>query len=389
MRFLKSYGVALAIILIVGAWMATGVFVQGGKGPDEGERTIVPGLGTVKENAEDGIDPHLTIAERNAESSDKAGAARSVRIENYTVKPMPLEVTLRGRTEAKSIVPVVAQTSGIVENVLVTKGQQIKAGTLMCELDVSTRAAAVAQAKANLAKAQLDFDTNSQLRAKGFSSDNSGAQANVALESAKVGLEQAQAELERTKINSPIDGIVQGPMTDKGKMLAVGAPCASVVALDPIVFIGSIPEARIGFARTNLPVTIKTVTGQEADGKVTYISSTADNATRSFEVEVEVPNPDNAIRDGISAEATVNMGVLPAHLLPQSSLTLDDTGVLGVRAVEDSKVVFHAVTIVQDTREGVWVTGLPSQVAVITVGQENVQVGQLVNAEVAQEKAAL
>lgn len=386
MRFLRSYGIALALLLVVGAWMIGGTFVQGGNGPGEGERAIIPGA-ELNTHESDGPDPHLTIAERNEETVTETGAARSVRIRSFEIQQMPLEVALRGRTEAKSVVPVVAQTNAIVEKVHVTKGQQITAGTLMCELDVSTRAASLAQAQANLDKAQLDFDTNSKLRAKGFSSDNSAAQMEVALEGAKAAVAQAEAELERTRIVSPIDGIVQGPITDQGKLLSVGAPCASVVALNPIVFVGAIPEVRIQLAREGLPVTIETVTGQSAEGRVTFISSTADSATRSFEVEVEAPNPGNAIRDGMTAEATVNMGILPAHLLPQSVLTLDDQGVLGVRAVEESKVVFHEITILQDTRDGIWVSGLPPRVDIITVGHENVQVGQLVDARSAEEGA--
>ncbi len=388
MRFLRSYGIALILILGIGIYMATGHFVQGGNGPGNGERAIIPGLGE-ETHETDGIDAHLTIAERNDETAAAEGEARSVRVQNFKVQAMPLQVGLRGRTEASSIVPVAAQTSGIVDKVLVTKGQTVTAGTPMCELDVSTRAAALAQAEANLAKAQLDFDTNAKLRAKGFSSENSGVQSEAALKAAKAAFEQAKTEMERTTISSPIDGIVQGPITSAGKMLALGAPCANVVALNPILFVGAIPEARVGLARTGLPVTMETVTGQKSEGKVTFISAIADDATRSFEVEVEIANPDNAIRDGITASAEVNMGILPAHLLPQSVLTLDDAGVLGVRAVEDSKVVFHEITIIRDTRDGVWVTGLPGDVAIITIGQENVQVGQLVDATEAKEGAAL
>ena len=129
-----------------------------------------------------------------------------------------------------------------------------------------------------------------------------------------------------------------------------------------------------------LPATITTVTGQTVEGKVSYISSTADASTRSFPVEIEIPNANGAIRDGLTAEATVELGTAPAHVLPQSILTLDDDGVLGVRSVVDNVVEFHAVTIVRDTREGVWVTGLPPSIDIITVGQEYVQAGQRVDA---------
>jgi multidrug efflux system membrane fusion protein len=66
--------------------------------------------------------------------------------------------------------------------------------------------------------------------------------------------------------------------------------------------------------------------------------------------------------------------------LPQSVLTLDDDGVLGVRSVENNIVAFHPVTILKDTREGVWVTGLPASIDIITIGQEFVLPGQKVDA---------
>src|SRR5690606_21686506 len=74
------------------------------------------------------------------------------------------------------------------------------------------------------------------------------------------------------------------------------------------------------------------------------------------------------------------MGTLPAHLLPQSVLTLDDEGAIGVRTVENGEVQFYPVTIVSDSRQGVWVTGLPARVDVITVGQDFVVPGQKVDA---------
>ena len=64
----------------------------------------------------------------------------------------------------------------------------------------------------------------------------------------------------------------------------------------------------------------------------------------------------------------------------QSVLTLDDSGVMGIRAVENSKVVFYPVTIVKDARDGMYVTGLPLKVDVITVGQEFVKAGDTVKA---------
>ncbi|WP_316359708.1 efflux RND transporter periplasmic adaptor subunit [Devosia sp.] len=410
MRALFSYGVAFLILVLAGAWLSTGTLVMGGNGPGNGERPIISVIegeehGPVatqlaeagvlaQHETEHAVDPHLTIAQRNEQDLGANTQLQSVRTSTYVAKPMPIEVPLRGRTQAKASVGAVAETAGVVDTVHVTKGQNVAVGDLLCTLDQGTRAAAVAQAKAGLEQAQAgleqaqsDFDTNAELRAKGLAAPNTARQLEVALSAAKAsisaaqaGLDNAQAELDRTEIRAKVAGVVQDPLVSAGAMLAMGQPCATIVQLDPMVFIGQVPEARITLARLGLEASIKTITGQEVSGKVTFISSTADAATRSFPVEIEFPNAGGAIRDGITATATVNMGSAPAHLVPQSVLTLNDEGVLGVSIVAGGAVKFVPVQIASDTRDGVWVLGLPTSADVITVGQEYVKDGQAVDA---------
>lgn len=386
MRAVYSYGIAGIIVLALGAWLATGTFVAGGNGPGKGERPIIALVqgeeGAATEHHVAGeVDPYLTIAERNAQETGGEATAPSVRTSTYVMRPMSIEVPLRGRTRAKASVTVMPETQGIVEAVHVEKGQTVAAGDLLCTIDRGTRAAAVAQAEAALAQARLNYDTNAALREKGLQPANTASAMEAALRAAEAGLENARAELRRTEVRAPVGGVVQDPLAQVGSMLAAGTPCASVVQLDPMLFAGAVTEARIGYARLGLPAKVTTVTGQSVEGTVTYISSTADAATRTFAVEISIPNADGKVLDGVTAEAVVDVGTAPAHLLPQSVLTLDDEGVLGIRAVgADSKVAFHPVTIVKDTREGVWVTGLPPSVDIITVGQEFVQAGQTVRA---------
>jgi multidrug efflux system membrane fusion protein len=405
MRAIFSYGVALAIVLILGVWMASGILVTGGQGPGNGERPIVslvekdggPLTDAVNESGinehaeqEGHVDPELTIAERNAESGGgTSAAARSVRIEVVTAQNMPIEVPLRGRTKAKSAVSVVAQTSGIVQTVDVAKGQQVKAGDTLCTLDQGARKLAVDQAQAGVDQAQTAYDANLALVKKGVAASNTTLAIEAQLKGAQAALQNAQLELDRTIIKTDVGGTITDPMTNVGAMLAMGQPCATVVELDPMLFIASVPEARIQYAKLGLKAAVTTITGDKAEGTVTYIAPTADDETRSFPVEIDLPNADLKLRDGITAEAVVNVGTAPVHVLPQSVLTLDDDGVLGIRTVEaGSKVAFHPVTIIKDTRDGVWVTGLPFKINVITVGQEFVQPGQVVDAKTADGEPA-
>lgn len=393
MRTIFSYGAAGVVVVIIAAWLATGTLVIGGRGAGNGERPIISLFeeedgpitraldesGLAVETATDTTeaDPSLSIAQRVAQASDVPETpTHSVRTETFTVQPMAMEVPLRGRTRAKSVVTVTPETQGLARQIHVEKGQRVEVGDLICTLEGGTRAAALAQAEASLAQAEADFETNASLRERGLSPANSARSFEVALRAAEAAVENARTELERTEVRTQVAGVVQDPMGSVGSVLGPGAPCATVVELDPMLFVGSVPEARIGLAEVGLPASITVITGQTVEGKVSYISPTADASTRTFPVEVEIENASGRLRDGLTAEATINLGTTPAHLLPQSVLTLDDDGVLGIRAVEDGTVTFRPVTVLSDTRQGVWVSGLPDSIDVITVGQEYVVAGQ-------------
>jgi membrane fusion protein, multidrug efflux system len=394
MRAIYSYGTAGVITLVAAVWLGTGTLVVGGNGPGNGETAIVSlvekdggpltetfkNVGLEPHTNHYEIDPHLTIAQRVAEATGASAPKQSVRTETFSMQAFSIEVPLRGRTKAKSTVTVTPQTSGVVTAVTVAKGDQVTPGQVLCTLEEGSRGLAVTQAEAALAQAQLQFDTNAELRQKGLAAANTATSFEVQLKSAQATLDQAQRELERTQVKTEVAGVVQDPIASVGSMLAAGTPCATVVELDPMLFVGTVPESRMALAKIGLKAKVTTVTGQSAEGEVSYLASMADEATRSFPVEIALPNPDGELLSGSTATAVVNLGTVPAHLLPQSVLTLDDTGEVGIRAVEDSKVTFYPVTILSDSRDGIWVTGLPASVDVITVGQEFVQAGQMVDA---------
>lgn len=188
-------------------------------------------------------------------------------------------------------VSVVAQTSGTVQAVGVTKGQTVKAGDLLCTLDQGARQAAVAQAQASVDQAQ---SSSMPMRAARRSR---GRELGPTSRSGPQGRAGRVAECpDRTRTDrdqSPVDGVVSDPLASVGSMLAPGAPCASVVQLDPMLFVASVPEARIAYARLGLNAVVTTVSGDKANGTVTYLSPTADETTRSFAVEIAVPNADH------------------------------------------------------------------------------------------------
>ena len=178
-------------------------------------------------------------------------------------------------------------------------------------------------------------------------------------------------EIDKLTITAPFSGLLETDTAELGALMQPGAPCAAIIQLDQVKLVGFVPETDVSKITVGAMAGARLTSGTQVQGRVTFLSRSADELTRTFRVEVTVENGDLAISDGQTAEILVASDGRTAHLVAQSSLTLDDDGVLGVRTVGEGNIVqFMPVTLLRDTAEGVWVTDLPETVDIITVGQE-------------------
>ena len=126
-----------------------------------------------------------------------------------------------------------------------------------------------------------------------------------------------------------------------------------------------------------MTATATLIDGRKLTGTIRFIGAVADSATRTFRVEIIITNPEGTIRDGVTSVVNLFAARTQAHFLPTSLLTLDDSGHLGIKAVDgENRVVFHRIRVLADKQNGIWVDGLPKTVNLITVGQEFVKTGQ-------------
>jgi multidrug efflux system membrane fusion protein len=153
-----------------------------------------------------------------------------------------------------------------------------------------------------------------------------------------------------------------------------------IIAPEPFLAVGALSEAQVGQVRMGDPVTADLVTGETVQGKVRFVASKADDTTRTFRVEVELPNPDAKLRDGVSVDIHIPVRQLQAVKVSPGILVLSDNGVVGVRTVDKGIVHFNPVQIISDGPDGMWISGLPNGASVITVGQDYVNDGEHVQA---------
>ncbi len=286
-------------------------------------------------------------------------------------RPIANVVILRGRSEALRQVEIRSETSGLVVSDPIRRGADVKAGDPLCELSPGVRKAALDEARARLTEAEINFRAASGLSESGFGSETRLANAQAALQSAQAGVDRAVEEMARLVMHAPFDGILETDTAELGSLLQPGALCATLIQMDPIKLVGFATEAQIDDIELGAAAGARLASGREVMGTVSFIARSADPQTRTFRVDVSLPNPDGRIRDGQSADILIQGQEQMGHLLPGSALTLNDRGELGLRVVDDAGLVdFKPARILRDTSEGIWLGGLPAQINAITVGQE-------------------
>lgn len=337
-----------------------------------------------------GADEPEPPAEPEDRAADAQPKAVSVVAARSTSKVIDSAVVLRGRTEAARQVDVRAETSGLVISEPLRKGVSVATGDLLCRLDPGTSDIALAEAEARLeeAKAALaDAEVNERaaerLNEGGFAAETRVTAARAQVQSSRAMVQSAEAaiaaadkEITRLDIRAPFSGLLESDTAEIGSLLQPGALCATIIQLNPIKLVGFVPETDVGRIELGAQAGARLASGREVSGNVTFISRSADEATRTFRVEVAVDNADLSVRDGQTAEIVIASEGAEAHLLPQSALTLSNDGQLGVRLVSPAQqAAFVPVSVLRDTTDGIWVAGLSETVDVIVVGQEYVTDG--------------
>lgn len=345
----KSYLIALAVAVLLVGWMLSGLI----GGQSESTQT--------------------------SDTQKNTQALMDVQVMTIQAESVQRYLEAQGESQAEQDVELRAETSGRVVEVLAAEGDQVVAGDVVVRLDQGDRAAREAEAKARVAQREADFAAAQRLQQDGFQSSIAVSEARAALESARAQLAVIEKEIRDTRIRAPIAARVEARAAEVGDYLAVGEEVARLIDTDPLIVVANIAQQDVRSVMLGREVEIALATGDQLTGTIRYISSAADEGSRTFRVEAAAPNS-NGLPAGVSATVRIPLESIDAHFLSPAWLSLEDNGQVGVKSVNaEGIVVFHPVEIVRTERDGMWVSGLPSQLRMITVGQGFVRAGEQVN----------
>ncbi len=359
MRF--SYVAASVVVIALCLWMASGL------------------IGS----QEDGD----AVAAESDSASGRETPLMKVAYITGKLTPKTRDVVIQGQLEPKRHILMRAETSSTVGSVEVSKGQRVNAGDIIINLSLSGRETDLREARARVRTASSEQKAAQSLRKQGLQSQVQLEQIQSQLESARAQLDRVQRDITYTRIAAPFAGVINKLPLEVGELVDRGATVAELVDDSTFRVTGNATQQTVSKLTVGKPVKVTLITGETLDGILTFVSSMADNATRSFEIEAEVANPGGVFAAGVSASLAVPIDQISAMFISPSTIALGEQGELGVKiANEQSIVEFMPIDMVSTSLDGAWVTGIPDNSRIITLGQGFVKEGQEV--ELIEEQAA-
>ena len=294
----------------------------------------------------------------------------SVRTRMSTAAPITPDTIISARTVPLRAVNLRAETAGKVISVPPDKGQTVKKGDVIARLDIKDRQAQRKQALATLKQRQLQYDAAKRMHKDGYQTEVDLAQAQANLEIAEASVQSINEDIANTTIRAPFDGVLEVLSIDDGDYVTTGQEVARIVQRNPFLVQGTVSEDVVTKLKPGQHGEATLIDGRTLTGTLFFLATQADEQTRSFPVELEVNDPEGLVVLGATARLVLPLTPVMAHEIEPSTMTLNDDGQFGIKAVDDEgKARFHKANIVMNRGGKAWLSDLPDTLRIITVGQ--------------------
>ena len=159
-------------------------------------------------------------------------------------------------------------------------------------------------------------------------------------------------------MRAPFAGLVEETQVEIGDFVQPGTACATIIDLDPMLLVGRVAERDVHKLKLGTTAMGTLIDGTQVSGSLTFIGQQSDTATRTYPVEIQVPNPAYKLRSGVTTQIAIPIETVMAHRISPALLALDDEGRVGVRTLDsDNRVVFNLVKVLNDDGGSVWISG--------------------------------
>ena len=368
MKLQSSYLLAGAVALAVAGWMLSGDLF--GKADGTASQDLASATSTTAA-------PAVTAKNGLPETGLLVSA---VEVKNQLITRI---IRASGVSKAKFEMTVSAKADGQIISLDVVEGNDVAVGDVLVRLDTGTLAEQINAAKANLEVAKRRREVTERLAKENFSAPLEQAERAAAYAMAKVNLRKLEEQLSDTVIVAPVSGLLETLHVEKGERVRRDTATATILGLDILSVVVAVPQNEVSRIKLASKVIVQIAGNGSRHGTVSKIASKSNPATRTFDVTIDLPNQDRKLRAGMSVEATIDAGNLQAFAMSPAHLSVADNGILTAKIVVDGNAVTLPVEVIRAGVETVFVSGLPDDAILLTVGQGFVEDGAAVNYKLA------
>ena len=300
-----------------------------------------------------------------------------VRLETVKTQEVEQIQEFTATVEANVVNNIVPSMSLRINDILVEVGDHVRKGQVLAQMDKTN----LLQSQTQLENIQLEYDRAFELYKVGGASKQSLDAQKTQLDVAKTAYENLK---ENTRLVSPINGIVTARNYDSGDMIG-GEPGVTIEQMSPVKLLVNVSESFYTRVRKGMDVNVKVeVYGDEIfHGKVSLIYPTVDPQTRTFPVEIKLPNKDLKVRPGMFARVTMNFGTQNHVVAPDLSIIKQaGSGDRYIYVYKDGKVSYNKVLLgrrMDDKYE--IISGVSDGDQVVVAGQSRLTNGAEVSVE--------
>lgn len=322
------------------------------------------------------------IKATQTEKKEKTFIVSAVEVKNDNTD---IVVRASGVTEPIYTISVIARRSGIVTDILVTEGMNVKKGQIIARLDRENLDVDLEAAISAEKSAQQSFDIAEKL-GKNYASNLELVQSEAALKQAKAQVAGIKQQIEYTKLKAQKSGILEELFLETGQLIQKDRSVFTIMGMEKMKLIAPVPQTQIGKISLNDNVVVTIPGIEEKIGKVKRIASAANQATRTFDVEVEIENEDGSVRAGMSSEVSIVIDQAKAFSVSPAHLAISEDGSLRVKIVNDQNVVSIVdVKLIRASGNMAYVSGLNDGDLMLTTGQAFVSAGEKITYEMQED----
>lgn len=250
-------------------------------------------------------------------------------------------IELQGNVQTKQNVLVYPEVPGILKEVLVKEGQQVKKGQILAVIDDGGLAQQVLLSQTNEQLAKTTFERQKRLWNEKIGSEIQFLQAKASYTSQKNTTNQLKQQLKKFTVYAPFSGIIDDIFKEKGTVVAPGqrSELFRVINLSNMYIETDVPENYITSITKGKKVEVNfPILGKIVNSKIRQVGNFINPSNRSFKIEIGVPNQDLEIKPNLTAKLKLNDYTnTKAILIPQSIISENAEGQQFIYVVKDKR----------------------------------------------------